>query len=85
MRTISFPAHDTEMTAKEEKLWVTAFQNWLPSASVLCDQSDMAKTKKNVAAVALGRLGGLRGGKARSRGGKEFVANTQPVAYIVPR
>jgi len=27
----------------------------------------MAKTKKNAAAVALGRLGGLRGGKARAR------------------
>ena len=26
----------------------------------------MAKTKKNAAAVALGRLGGLRGGKARA-------------------
>ena len=28
---------------------------------------DMAKTKKNAAAVALGRLGGLRGGKARAK------------------
>jgi hypothetical protein len=27
----------------------------------------MAKTKKNPAAVALGRLGGLKGGKARAR------------------
>jgi len=27
----------------------------------------MAKTKKNATAVALGRLGGLRGGKARAR------------------
>jgi hypothetical protein len=27
----------------------------------------MAKTKKNAAAVALGRLGGLKGGKARAR------------------
>jgi len=27
----------------------------------------MAETKKNEAAVALGRLGGLRGGKARAR------------------
>jgi hypothetical protein len=26
----------------------------------------MAKTKKNAAAVALGRLGGLQGGKARA-------------------
>jgi len=26
----------------------------------------MAKSKKNAAAVALGRLGGLRGGKARA-------------------
>ena len=26
----------------------------------------MAKTKKNAAAVALGRLGGLKGGKARA-------------------
>jgi hypothetical protein len=27
----------------------------------------MAETKKNAAAVALGRLGGLKGGKARAR------------------
>ncbi len=27
----------------------------------------MAKSKKNAAAVALGRLGGLRGGKARAK------------------
>ena len=27
----------------------------------------MANTKKNAAAVALGRLGGLKGGKARAR------------------
>jgi hypothetical protein len=27
----------------------------------------MAKTTKNAAAVALGRLGGLKGGKARAR------------------
>jgi hypothetical protein len=27
----------------------------------------MAKAKKNAAAVALGRLGGLKGGKARAR------------------
>jgi hypothetical protein len=27
----------------------------------------MAKTKKNAAAVALGRLGGLKGGKARAK------------------
>jgi len=27
----------------------------------------MAKTSKNAAAVALGRLGGLKGGKARAR------------------
>jgi len=27
----------------------------------------MSVTKKNVAAVALGRLGGLKGGKARAR------------------
>jgi hypothetical protein len=27
----------------------------------------MAKTKKNAAAVALGRLGGLKGGKARAQ------------------
>jgi len=33
----------------------------------LCDELVMAKTKKNAAAVALGRLGGLKGGKARAR------------------
>ena len=30
-------------------------------------QLGMAKMKKNAAAVALGRLGGLKGGKARAR------------------
>ncbi len=33
----------------------------------MCHESRMAKTKKNEAAVALGRLGGLKGGKARAR------------------
>jgi hypothetical protein len=32
----------------------------------LWDVPRMAKTKKNAAAVALGRLGGLKGGKARA-------------------
>ena len=31
-----------------------------------CKITDMATTKKNAAAVALGRLGGLKGGKARA-------------------
>ena len=31
------------------------------------DKPGMAKMKKNAAAVALGRLGGLKGGKARAR------------------
>jgi hypothetical protein len=31
------------------------------------DNPGMAKVKKNAAAVALGRLGGLKGGKARAR------------------
>jgi hypothetical protein len=31
------------------------------------DKPGMAKVKKNPAAVALGRLGGLKGGKARAR------------------
>jgi hypothetical protein len=38
----------------------------------------MAKTRKNAAAVALGRLGGLKGGKARaerlSRTAREDIA-----------
>ena len=33
----------------------------------MCDEWGVAKTKKNAAAVALGRLGGLKGGKARAR------------------
>jgi len=33
----------------------------------LWEKEGMAKTKKNAAAVALGRLGGLKGGKARAR------------------
>jgi hypothetical protein len=40
--------------------------NGLPTAGFLCQQCGMAKAKKNPAAVALGRLGGLRGGKARA-------------------
>jgi hypothetical protein len=39
----------------------------LSSGPVLWHQSGMAKMKKNAAAVALGRLGGLKGGKARAR------------------
>jgi hypothetical protein len=39
----------------------------LPTGAVLCDQSGMAMMKKNVAVVALGRLDGLKGGKARAR------------------
>ncbi len=40
---------------------------WLSTGAVSCHQCGMAKTKKNPAAVALGRLGGLKGGKARAR------------------
>ena len=39
----------------------------LPARAFLCDKQGMAQTKKNAAAVALGRLGGLKGGKARAR------------------
>ena len=39
----------------------------LSTGAALCHESGMAKTKKNAAAVALGRLGGLKGGKARAR------------------
>ena len=39
----------------------------LSSGTGLCHPSGMAKTKKNAAAVALGRLGGLKGGKARAK------------------
>jgi hypothetical protein len=42
-------------------------RNGLPTSVVLWQQLGMAKTKKNAAAVALGRLGGLKGGKARAR------------------
>jgi len=38
----------------------------LPSAGSFWDELGMAKMKKNAAAVALGRLGGLKGGKARA-------------------
>jgi hypothetical protein len=41
--------------------------NRLFCADDLWHQSGMAKTKKNAAAVALGRLGGLKGGRARAR------------------
>lgn len=39
----------------------------LPNGEAVCDQYLMAKRQKNAAAVALGRLGGLKGGKARAR------------------
>ncbi len=39
----------------------------LSSGLGLWHQSGMVKRKKNAAAVALGRLGGLKGGKARAR------------------
>jgi hypothetical protein len=42
-------------------------RNALPTSVVLWDKLGMAKKKKNAAAVALGRLGGLKGGKARAR------------------
>jgi hypothetical protein len=41
--------------------------NRLSSDSALWHESAMAKRKKNAAAVALGRLGGLKGGKARAK------------------
>jgi hypothetical protein len=39
----------------------------LPDKTEMWDNLGMAKVKKNAAAVALGRLGGLKGGKARAR------------------
>jgi hypothetical protein len=42
-------------------------RNGLPTGLGLWHQWGMAKKKKNAAAVALGRLGGLKGGKARAR------------------
>ena len=41
-------------------------EKWLPMGALLWHQWGMAKTKKNAAAVALGRLGGLKGGRARA-------------------
>jgi hypothetical protein len=38
----------------------------LQRAAETCKSNGMATTKKNAAAVALGRLGGLKGGKARA-------------------
>ena len=42
-------------------------QKRLSTGTGLWHQSGMANAKKNAAAVALGRLGGLKGGKARAR------------------
>lgn len=42
-------------------------QLWLPRGVRLCDEEGMAK-QKNATAVALGGLGGLKGGKSESRG-----------------
>jgi len=39
----------------------------LPNVAEVWHSTGMAKTRKNEAAVALGRLGGLKGGKARAR------------------
>jgi hypothetical protein len=39
----------------------------LPLEWGLCNELVIVKSKKNAAAVALGRLGGLKGGKARAR------------------
>src|SRR5207249_2416199 len=41
--------------------------NGLLCGDLLWHQSSMAKKSKNAAAVALGRLGGLKGGKARAK------------------
>jgi hypothetical protein len=41
--------------------------NRLLSCAVPCHPCAMANERKNAAAVALGRLGGLKGGKARAR------------------
>ena len=48
--------------------WAFAFvlKRDLLCCGALWHQSGMARTKKNAAAVALGRLGGLKGGKARA-------------------
>lgn len=54
-------------------------QNRLPWPSSLWHQSGMAKQKKNSAAVALGRLGGLKGGKATSQDGEEEVWSAEPI------
>jgi hypothetical protein len=40
---------------------------WLSVKPGLCDLLRMEGTPKNAAAVALGRLGGLKGGKARAQ------------------
>ena len=42
-------------------------RNRLPRSRDFCNELGMAVVKKNAAAVALGRLGGLKGGKARAR------------------
>jgi hypothetical protein len=39
----------------------------------------MAKSKTNAAAVALGRLDGLKGGKATSQDGEEEVWGAEPI------
>ena len=41
--------------------------NLLQGRAILWNDSGMAKMRKNAAAVALGRLGGLKGGRARAR------------------
>ena len=42
-------------------------QKRLSTEAGLWHQTGMAKRKENAAAVALGRLGGLKGGKARAK------------------
>ena len=57
-------AHDFSLSKGGEVVG----QKRLSTGAALWHQSGMAKTKRNVAAVALGRLGGLKGGKARTEG-----------------
>ena len=40
---------------------------WLSIGADFCQRYDVTTTRKNPAAVALGRLGGLKGGNARAK------------------
>jgi hypothetical protein len=53
-------------TKDENEMATAGYQEWLRRTEGADDTRSNGHTEKNPAAVALGRLGGLKGGKARA-------------------